>query len=177
MTWTSWMPDQRHQNVVQDGSTVPSGQGCQIFKSCKQMKEGQDRNLVGIRSCENVTDNMKESCFWLPINHWHCLPVQLKLYSKEHMPMPQKWQKIHTYIVNTAFIIPLHFPTDRQHSIPSRSWCWHLTYIVRTWSQFPGISHMCAKIRPHKRKKHVLLQKQQQKSISTRRKTFKNVWH
>ena len=32
-------------------------------KSSQQIKECQDRNLAGIRSCENVTDNTKESCF------------------------------------------------------------------------------------------------------------------
>ena len=32
-------------------------------KSSRQIKESLDRNLVGIRSCENVIDNMKESCF------------------------------------------------------------------------------------------------------------------
>ena len=32
-------------------------------KSSQQIKESEDRNLVGIRSCENVTDNMKERYF------------------------------------------------------------------------------------------------------------------
>ena len=33
-------------------------------KSSRQIKESQNRNLVGIRSCENVIDNTKESCFY-----------------------------------------------------------------------------------------------------------------
>ena len=32
-------------------------------KSSRQIKESQDSNLVGIRSCENVIDNTKESSF------------------------------------------------------------------------------------------------------------------
>ena len=32
-------------------------------KSSRQIKESQDRKLVGIRSCENVINNTKESCF------------------------------------------------------------------------------------------------------------------
>ena len=32
-------------------------------KCSRQIKESQDRDLVGIRSCENVTDNMKERYF------------------------------------------------------------------------------------------------------------------
>ena len=32
-------------------------------ESSRQIKECQDRNLVGIRSCENVIDSTKESCF------------------------------------------------------------------------------------------------------------------
>ena len=35
-----------------------------VVKSSQQIKESQDRNLAGIRSCENVTDNKKESCFY-----------------------------------------------------------------------------------------------------------------
>ena len=54
MTWTSLGPDQRHQNVVQDSSTV---------ESSRNIKDSQNRNWVGIRSCGNAIDSTKESWF------------------------------------------------------------------------------------------------------------------